>query len=358
MERQSLQPLHLKNRWGLTALSVVLCLLASPLVSLGMFMPQFLAFLPVLALLLLGYVGPVSVVACGAVLVGLCGTLYGLLGGLCMALLLLPILAAAVITLKRGMGLFISAGICSGVLFASFGTILAVISLAAHSDVVTALTSLIGDVFESMGEMSDPLLLMFAQMGIIAPPDGMGLEQIAEGVRLTAQARGEMVAALVYLLDTGFRLELPAQITVGALGAGVLGQAVFRRGMLARGIEVPYTPLRKWRLPSGWGRVLGGTLAVLYVAAQLLPERLGVMAYVFYGVFTELFVLQGIAALCYVLHGHGKGRGWEAAVFAAGYLFLRPAATIVGIADQALDVTHRRKDLDTQENPYDPRARM
>ena len=150
------------------------------------------------------------------------------------------------------------------------------------------------------------------------------------------------------------RYELPAQMVTGSLVCGLLGQAVLRRGVLRRGIEVPYMPLRTWRLPKGWGRVLGVTLAAFYLGAMLLPERLNSAFYVFGRLFDQVFMLQGIAALCYVLHRRGMSRFWQGVVFAAGYFLVGTAAIILGIADQAFDFTHRRAELDREDNPYDP----
>ena len=343
-----------KNRWGLTVLSVVLSLVLAPYVSVGLFMPQVL---PILMLAMLGFVGPASVVVCGAVLVGVCGFFYGLIGGICMALLIVPVLVASTVLVERRTGFFVSAGICAGVMFASVGVILALISFMAGTDVVTALSEMIRVAFDAMGEEADPLLMLMSQFGMGSLLGSTELGQLAEGVALSAQTRAEMINTFVYVTNVYFRIQLPVQMTVGSLAAGVLGQAVLRRGTLARGISVPYPPLRTWRLPSGWGRVLGGTLAVLYVAA-MLTSGMTVMASVFNGVFTELFALQGIAALAYKLHETGKGRRWSALIFILGYFILRPAATIVGIADQAFDFTRRRAALDTEDNPYDPRARL
>ena len=358
MERSSLMLFRMKNRWGLTILSVVLCFVIAPLTTIGLLMPQFLAMLPVLLLLLLGYVGPVSAVVCSAVMMGLCGALFGALGALFAALVLLPVLAASVFTLERRMPFFPSAGLCAGVMFVSFGVIIGVVCVATGSDIVTAITGLLRAVYENMGELLDPMLGVMAQMGVLSMPDGVTLEAIAQGARLSAQARSEMIGTLMYILDVGMRMEIPMQMTTGALAAGVLGQAVLRRGLLSRGEKVPYPPLRTWRLPSGWGRVLGVTFAALYLLAQLLPERMGVMSYVFSGVFVQIFALQGIAAISYLLHQHGKRRIFSAIVFALGYFLIRPAAMIAGIADQAFDFTHRRAALDAEGNPYDPRARM
>ena len=355
MEKQSsIMLFRQKNRWGLTVFSVVLSFMLAPYVSVGLFMPQVL---PILMLAMLGFVGPASVVACGGVLVGVCGFFYGLIGGLCAILLIVPVLVASTVLVERRAGFFVSAGICAGVMFASVGVILALISVMAGTNVATALSNMIRVAFESMGEEADQLLAILAQFGMSSLPSGVELGQLAEGVALSAQERAEMINTFVYVANVYFSVQLPVQMTVGSLAAGVLGQAVLRRGAIARGIAVPYPPLRTWRLPSGWGRVLGGTLAVLYVAA-LLTSSMAVMASVFNGVFTELFALQGIAAIAYKLHESGKGKRWRVLLFILGYFVIRPAATIVGIADQAFDFTRRRAQLDTEDNPYDPRARL
>ena len=359
MESSSIKLFRRKNRWGLTILSVLLSFIIAPFASIGLLLPQFVALLPVLVLMLLGYVGPVSAVACSAVVAGLCGALFGPLGALFAALVFLPILIASVVTLERQMPFFPSAGVSAGVMFISFGVMIGVVTALTGNDVVTAITGLLGAVYESMGELFDPMLGMLAQMGVLSLSDGVTLEGIAQGAHLSAQARSEMISMLMYILNVGMRMEIPMQMTTGAIAAGVFGQALLRRGLLSRGEKVPYPPLRTWRLPSGWGRVLGITFVALYLLSQVLPDQLSVMSYVFSGVFTQIFALQGVAAISYWLHRRGKRRIASAAVFVLGYFVLRPAAMIAGIADQTFDFTHRRAALDTQgENPYDPRARM
>ena len=73
------------------------------------------------------------------------------------------------------------------------------------------------------------------------------------------------------------------------------------------------------------------------------------------GFFDQVFSLQGIAALCYMLDEHGKSQRWQRLVFVAGYFFLGSMAVMVGIFDQAMDFAHRREKLDEEENPFDPR---
>ena len=38
-----------------------------------------------------------------------------------------------------------------------------------------------------------------------------------------------------------------------------------------------------------------------------------------------------------------------------GYFLLRSPAMLTGLADQAIDFTHRREELEKSENPFDPR---
>ena len=79
------------------------------------------------------------------------------------------------------------------------------------------------------------------------------------------------------------------------------------------------------------------------------------MFYVFNGVFDQVFSLQGIAALCYMLDERGKSLRWQRLVFIVGYFLMGSFAVIIGILDQAADFAHRREKLDEMENPFDPR---
>lgn len=355
MDNSKVLLFRLKNRWGLTALSIVLCLvLLIPALTMAVMSPQIILFIPVLVLALLGFVGPVSAVFFVALFIALSWALLGALGGLCAALFFVPVVAASAVTVERRMPFTMSVGICAGVMFVALELIMAVLSAAAGTDIVSAVSELMRQSFDMLGGMADPLMAAFAQMGIIAAPEGVDLAAVISGTLLDAQSRTQMVNSLIYYIDAGLRYELPAQMVTGSLVCGLLGQAVLRRGVLRRGIEVPYMPLRTWRLPKGWGRVLGVTLAAFYLGAMLLPDRLTSTFYVFGSVFDEIFMLQGIAAVCYMLHRRGKSRAWQGLVFVAGYFLLGTLAIMLGIADQAFDFTHRRAELDQTENPYDP----
>lgn len=172
------------------------------------------------------------------------------------------------------------------------------------------------------------------------------------------------------MVDTMLRLEIPMQMATGSVAAGLLGQAVLRKGVLSRGEKVDYPPLRTWCVPKGWGRVLGGTLAALYVLSLVVPSVTSSMFYVFSGVFEQIFALQGIAAICYVLHEKGRGRGAQRLAFIICYILVSPAAILfgsagmilgmavlmVGLADQTFDFTHRRAKMEENKpNPFDPR---
>ena len=91
---------------------------------------------------------------------------------------------------------------------------------------------------------------------------------------------------------------------------------------------------------------------------------------VFSGVVEQIFALQGIAAICYVLHEKGRGRGAQRLAFIVCYLLVCPAAILlgpiglilgmavlmVGLADQTFDFTHRRVKIEENKpNPFDPR---
>lgn len=355
MENQRIWLFRQKNRWGLTILSIVLSIALLPIVGMAVMMPQVLTLLPVALMALLGYVGPVSAVVCTGLCVGIGGILFGLPGALGALLLFVPLFAVSALLVEKRWPFWQSAGIGAATMFVSMGMVIGLLTLMTGSDVVTAFSGLVREMFTEMGALSDSLLMLFAQMGVVAVPEGIDLT--IPGAMLFPEMREEMVNMIVLILDTGLRLELPAQMATGAVTAGVLGQALLRKAVLRRGVSVPYPRLRTWRLPKGWGRVLGGTLLLFFLAAQLMPERMNSMLYVFTQIFDMVFVVQGIAAVCYLLHKNGKGKGYKLLVFVAGYFIVRSVAMLAGIADQAADFTHRRAELDSEDNPYDPFGR-
>lgn len=354
MEKQRISLLRLENRWGLTALCIAVCVVLSPVLGMALFIPQVLPALPVLLLAMLGYVGPVSAAACTVTLIVLCFSLFGGWGALCCALLLVPALVVSSVVLEREQPFWQAVAAAAVTFFASLGAIVALLSALAGSDVVTALTELVRQAFNAPESVADALLTIMMQMGAVSMP-AEGVDFSAGVAVIDPAVREEMIAALLRATDSVMRLEIPMLMATGAVCVGLLGQAVLRKGLLRRGVAVEYPRLRTWRIPKGWGRILGGTLAALYLLAQLVPQSMSTMFYVFSGVFDQVFALQGIAAVCYLLHKHGKSSIWQKVVFVLGYSVLGTAAMVVGIADQAMDFTHRREELDKLENPFDPR---
>ncbi len=350
MEKQTYWVFKQKNKWGLTVLAAVLCLLLSPLMSMSLFMPQMFALLPVLALWLLGYVGPVSASVCMGVFVGTTAIFYGTWGALIGAILMIPVVAVSAAALEREQPFWQSVAAGGVTLFASMGAAIGIIAMITGSDVVTAITGMVRQGMNLSGSMGDSLLSMMVQMGLMTLPEGMTQEAL-----LDPAVREELVSTLLMMTDSVMRLEMPMQMATGAVTAGLLGQATLRKGVNARGAKVEYPSLSSWRVPKGWGRILGGTLIVLYVLAQMIPQSMSTMFYVFSGVFDKIFALQGIAAVCYLIRDKGKPAFLQALVFVLGYFVLGSFAMVLGIADQAMDFTHRRVYLDKLENPFDPR---
>ena len=170
-----------------------------------------------------------------------------------------------------------------------------------------------------------------------------------------------LLAVSVFIPQGMTLVPIALLLLVGYVGpvsaAACTGQVALRKGVLSRGDKVDYPPLRTWTVPKGWGRVLGATLAALYVLTLIVPSFTSSMFYVFTGVFEQIFALQGIAAVCYYLNEKGKGRVAQGIVFALGYFAIRPAAILIGIADQTFDVVHRREKMEEETpNPFDPRT--
>ena len=353
LENKNISLLRRKNRWGLTALSIVLCLLLSPLLAMSAFLPQGMTLVPIALLLLLGYVGPVSAASCTAILVTLSTALFGFWGAALCALLLVPVLVVSGYMVEQDRGFWQSAAGSGVTMFASIGGVMLLISALAGTDVVTAMSDMMRQAFGASGSFGDTMLTMMMQLGLVTAADGSA----ADMAMLDAATREQLIAQLVMAVDTVMRLEIPMQMATGSVAAGVLGQAALRKGVLSRGDKVDYPPLRTWSVPKGWGRVLGATLAALYVLTLVVPSITSSMFYVFSGVFEQIFALQGIAAVCYYLHQKGRGRVAQGIVFVLGYVVIQPAAILIGIADQTFDVVHRREKMEEERpNPFDPRT--
>lgn len=353
LENKNISLLRRSNRWGWTALSIALCMLLSPLLAVSVFIPQGMTLVPIALLLLVGYVGPVSAVTCTAILVTLSMVFFGFWGAALSAVLLVPILVVSSYMVEHEQSFWQSAAGSGVTMFASIGLAMLLVSALAGADVVTALSNMMRQAFSVSQTFSDMVLTMMMQLGAITSASG-GAVDIAT---MDAAARGQLIEQLVLILDTLMRLEIPMQMATGSVAAGVLGQAALRKGVLSRGDKVDYPPLRTWTVPKGWGRVLGATLAALYVLTLIVPSFTSSMFYVFTGVFEQIFALQGIAAVCYYLNEKGKGRVAQGIVFALGYFAIRPAAILIGIADQTFDVVHRREKMEEETpNPFDPRT--
>lgn len=354
MDKQRVSLFAQKNRWGLTALCVAACVLLSPALGVTLFLPQALAAVPLVLMAMLAYIGPASAAACSLVFVLMGSTLFGLFGGVAVALLLVPVVIASAVMIERGQPFWIAV-VGSGVtMFASMFAVVAMLTMLAGSDVVTALTGYMNQAMASAGGVADMMLGVMLRAGLIAMPEGASVG--ADGMlTLTPEMRAELIRSLVLITDSALRLEIPMQMATASVACGLLGQSVLRKGLLHKGVKVEYPPLRTWRVPKGWGRILGGTLLALYLLANLVPRSMNTMFYVFGGVFNQVFSLQGIAAVCYLLHKRGKSARWQKLVFVAGYFLIGTVAVMIGISDQAMDFTHRREELDELENPFDPR---
>ena len=352
VDNQKVTVFRQKNKVGPTVGAIVACVAVSPMLGTGVFMPQVITTVPVLLLAMLGYIGPVSMAVCSVILVSAASTLFGVWGGVCAALLIVPTVIVSGVMLEREKPFWESVAAGGVTMFASMGVVVGLLSLLAGSDVVSALAQIMQEMLEAYSGFGDFLLTVMMQLGILAAPEGA---QVGGMAALDPQVREHLVGSLVLMMDSMLRLELPMQMATGSVTAGLLGQAVLRKGVIAGGQKAAYPPLKTWRVPKGWGRILGSTLVILYLLAMLVPQSMNTMFYVFSGVFNKVFALQGIAAVCYMLDKRGKSGIWQGVVFMAGYFFLGTLAVMVGIFDQAADFSHRREELDREQNPFDPR---
>jgi len=354
VENQRVSLFRQKNRRGLTVLSIVLCAVLSPALGVMLFVPQALSAVPLVIMALLAFVGPLSACVCSALLVAFAFMLFGLFGGVAAALVFVPVVVVSVVTAERAHPFWQAVAAGCVTMFASLFAAVALLSMLAGSDVVSALTGLISQGLDASGSMGDLLLSMMAQSGALKLPADVQIG--ANGIPvLEPSVRDELISSIILTMDSVMRLEIPMQMATASVASGLLGQALLRKGLLRRGTQIEYPPLRTWHVPRGWGRILGGTLVLLYLLAQMVPQSMNTMFYVFSGVFDQVFSLQGIAMVCYMLHEKGKGPAWKYAVFVLGYFVLGTATVVLGLADQTMDFAHRRETIDKMDNPFDPR---
>ena len=347
-----------KNRWRLTILCLVLTLFLSPLMGLTLFLPHLPTAVPVLLLVMLGYVGPASMTGAVLVLGMVCGVLFGLFdlsaaGILGFMIFVIPYLSTSVILVEKKKEFWISSGISAFVMFISSCIIISMIGTLSGTDAVSAITDGMKNAIDSVDGLGQMLATKLVEAGLVTLSDSTGsLPSL-----LSAEQSASILNQILALQDTMMRLQIPAQISTGAIAAGVLGQFALRKGIRKFGTETECPALRTWRVPKGWGRVLGGTLLILFVLARLLPTYSSSMFYVFSGIFDLVFTLQGIAAICWITDKKWKKAFLQKIIFIAGFFLLPTPAVVFGIADQSFDFTHRREQLGEEDyNPFDPRA--
>lgn len=328
MEKQRISILKQKNRLGLT----VACVVLTPLLMLlCLFVPMALPLLPLMMLAMLGYAGAASaVIGCfGAI--SMTGYLFGVPGGIGAALFLVPVLIAAGILVYLNKPFWFSVGVSAGVMFASLGAISGLLALLAGTDLVTAITDGLRAMLMEYDFLAEYIVALASELGVVNT-DGATLSQ--------------MVGQLVLLIDEVLRLEIPAHMVVGSGAVGLFGQALLRRGLQKRGEAVDLPAFKTWRIPKGWGRVLGGTMALLVLANLLVPSNTAGMLYTFTALIEKVFATQGIAAIFWKFDEKNRGWVFKTLTFALGWTVLVYGAVLAGILDQAADVMKRREALD------------
>ncbi len=355
MEKRRFTFASQKNRWGLTILSVILFIMLGPFASVLAFLPRMMTALPIILIILLGYVGIVSTVVCTAVVTAYAALLFGAYGAIGALVFLVPPLVSTAVLSERNMPFFRSCAISGTVMIICEYLVLAIISMVTGQDAVSAIMQLFVDFFNENSMLTSSLLDMMMQNGLIT------INQAVSSVsQLTDADRIVILQSLIRSMDQLLRLEVPMQIATGAVSMGLLGQFLMRYAMRTKGEKADCPAFRTWRIPDGFGRVMLITVGAMYIMS-LIGRGMDAMFTVVSGVFEQLLGLQGIAALCYMLHQNGKSRKAQIWVFILGYFVLGIAAVIAGIIDQTFDFTHRReelKKLDEQRrrDAYDPKA--
>ena len=347
-------PLIGKNRWGYVVFAAVLALLLFPVLGLTLFLPRLMTVVPILLALLFAEAGPVSAVVCIAVLAGWTGFLFsawgqGLWGVFCSLLFHVPLLVTALWAAESKKNFWLASAISAASMFAGCCLIVGVIGMRSGTDAVSAGIRLLRESIASVEGLDAMLTETVRQAGL--------LSRKSSGA-LTQKEVSEALALILNAEDMVLRLQIPAQISTGSLTAGLLSQVFLRRAANRRGGSYDCPAFRTWRIPKGWGRVLGGTFLAFYLLSIIAPDNARSMFNVVSGLVGQVFLIQGIAAFSWFMQEKGKSVILRRILMALGYLLLAAPFIGIGIADQALDMTKRREKLgDGNEfNPFDPRA--
>ncbi|MBQ8093772.1 MAG: DUF2232 domain-containing protein [Clostridia bacterium] len=344
-----------KNRWGLTVFSTILFIILGPFMSIMAFIPRMMTALPLALIILLGYVGPVSFIMCTGICIAYAALVFGVWGAVGTAVFLIPPVICTAFTCERNMPFWKAGTIIGAATLVCEYLVLAIISMVAGQDAISAIMQMFVDFFNENSALTTALVDGFIQSGLLTAPD-----TLISAAQLSEPDRIAILQNLIQNMDRLLRLEVPMQIATGAVSVALLGQFMMRKSMRAKGENPDCPPVRLWSIPSGFGRIMAITVAALYLVT-LVSRGTSAMFYVVSGVFEQFLALQGIAAVCYLLHENGKSRGWQIAVFIVGYFVLNMVAVVLGVVDQAFDFTHRRekiKELEEKKkrDAYDPRA--
>ena len=355
MEKRQFRFASQKNRWGFTILSIILCIILGPFASALALIPRMMTALPLMLIILLGYVGIVSTVVCTAILTAYASMLFGIWGTLGALIFLLPPLIVSAVTSERNVAFWKASAVSGLVMLLCEYIVLAIISMVAGQDAVSATMQLFVDFFNENKQLTNVLVDGLMQSGLLTSSSAISSISL-----MTDAERISILQSLIQGMDQVLRLEVPMQIATGAVSVGLLGQFMIRKSMLRKGEKVDCPAFRTWCIPKGFGRIMAATVLALYLIS-MIGNRNNAMFYVVSGVFEQFLALQGIAAICYMLHKNGKTRGWQIASFIIGYFFLNMVVVIVGIIDQAFDFTHRREEIQKIEeqqkrDAYNPRA--
>lgn len=154
------------------------------------------------------------------------------------ALFFVPVVIVSALAVEQGRAFWPSVAVGGVAMFASMGAVMALLSFLAGSDIVSAISQMTRQMFDMSGALGDSLLSMMMQLGLITAQDGSSLSMTA----LDSATREQLVSSIVMMMDSVLRLEIPMQMATGSVAAGVLGQAVLRRGLLSRGDKEDYPP--------------------------------------------------------------------------------------------------------------------
>lgn len=334
--------LERKNHLGMSIGLGAVFALFLPVLFIMSLLPHTAVIMPLLMLVLFFKAGPVCTGVVSLLFIAHGWLNYGGFGlGYGAVSVLVPVLLTFWLVEKKK-GFWLSVIIAASVFWVIEYLTMYVLSQIFGSDVVSYLITSVSRTLE------DPLFQSSLRKAL------SGSDMSVLGMFQSTETMREMLQ----YMDQFLRIDIPVRILTNGLVFGAAGQ-YYTRGRLRDILpDVDRPGFTTWAVPREWGIVILSTLGVLFVFSRIDEQFYGNLFLVALSVAEQLMICQGLAAFAYLfIHRREKaaqgsrGRRLLYVLLGIGYFVISLPYLIIGILDQTIDITHRRRALDEKPRP-------